>query len=205
MSVTLCARLAVLLLVALAGVSCGSSGQVSRDATDAWPSEGLASPDAPPDSNDEADASATPDSNAIDVPIPEKRCGESPEDRLDIFPLEEVEKFAECTVLVGRLQLDSVRDLTDLAFFRNVRRLEGVINVFRSPGFVTLHGLENLEEIVGHLYIHLNDNLTTIAALGKLRTVSGNVLINGNPMLPQSEVEAFATRVTVGGAIDVGP
>jgi hypothetical protein len=64
---------------------------------------------------------------------------------------------------------------------------------------VTLHGLENLEEVQGNLSIHLNDNLTSIAALGKLATVTGNLHINGNPMLPRSEVDALGARVTVGG------
>jgi len=93
----------------------------------------------------------------------------------------------------------------DLAALQNVRRVEGYMNIFRSPGFVTLHGLENLEEVQGNLYIHLNDNLTSIAALGKLRTVTGNFYVYGNPKLPQAEVDAIGASITVGGTKTLGP
>jgi Receptor L domain len=90
-------------------------------------------------------------------------------------------------------------DLPDLAALMNVRRIEGFLNIFRSPGFLSLHGLENLEVVEGNLYIHLNPNLTSIAALGKLRIVTGNLYIVGNDQLPQAEVDALGARVTVGG------
>ncbi|MFZ5897071.1 MAG: hypothetical protein ACOY0T_38795 [Myxococcota bacterium] len=116
-----------------------------------------------------------------------------------------LQEYADCTVLVGHFQLDSVRDLPDLAALKNVRRIEGYINVFRSPGFLTLHGLENLEEVEGNVAIHLNPNLTSIAALAKLRTITGMLLIRGNDVLPQAEVEAFGARVNVLGEKMLGP
>ena len=73
------------------------------------------------------------------------------------------------------------------------------MNVFRSPGFLTLHGLENLADVRGDLFIHLNPNLTSIAALGKLRTVTGNLFIVSNDQLPQTEVESIGANIIVGG------
>jgi hypothetical protein len=131
--------------------------------------------------------------------VAEKRCGESPDVYFSIYSVEQLATFSDCTVLVGRLQEDSVRDLEDLAALRNVKRIEGVINIFRSPGFLTLHGLENLEVVEGDVFIHLNPNLVSIAALGKLRTVTGNLVIASNYRLPQAEVEAVAAPISVGG------
>ena len=70
---------------------------------------------------------------------------------------------------------------------------------------MTLHGLENLEEVQGDLFIHLNDNLTSIAALEKLHTISGRLFVSLNPLVPQSELDGLASRVTVGGEKTVEP
>jgi hypothetical protein len=134
-----------------------------------------------------------------DASIAEKRCGESPDVYLSFYSVAQLAEFSDCTVLVGRIQEDSIQDLEDFAALRNVTRIEGFLNVFRSPGFLTLHGLENLEVVQGDVFIHLNPNLTSIAALGKLRTVTGNLMIAGNDRLPQAEVEAVAAPIAVGG------
>lgn len=146
----------------------------------------------------------TPSSDGTDGAVAEKRCGDSPTASFAAYDQQALAKFADCTILVGRFQEDSVRDLMDLAALANVRRVEGTINIFRSPGFVTLHGLENLEEIEGNLFIHLNENLTSIAALGKLRIITGDLYIGANPLLPQAEVDALGARVTVGGMKTLG-
>ncbi len=147
-----------------------------------------------------SDAPPIIDDVVVNVPsVPEKRCGESRDKLFAAYTVEQLAAFADCTVLVGHFQEDSVGELEDLAALKNVRRIEGVINLFRSPGFVTLHGLENLEEVDGHVYIHMNWNLESISALTKLHTVTGNLLINNNDLVPQSEVESLGARVTVGG------
>ena len=135
----------------------------------------------------------------------EKRCGESPDVYFSAYSVEQLAAFSDCTVLVGRFQEDSVRDLEDFAALRNVTRIEGVLNVFRSPGFVTLHGLDNLEVVQGDVFIHLNENLVSIAALGKLRSVTGNLMIANNDRLPQAEVESVAAPITVGGTKTLMP
>lgn len=145
-----------------------------------------------------------PDSPIDDVVVnpplvPEKICGESRDKYFSAYTVEQLSEFADCTVLVGRFQEDSVGELEDFAALSNVRRIDGAINVFRSPGFITLHGLENLERVDGDLYIHLNPNLESISALAKLHTVTGAFHIENNDLLPQSEVEWLGARVTVGG------
>jgi hypothetical protein len=42
------------------------------------------------------------------------------------------------------------------------------------------------------------------AALGKLHTVTGNLFVVSNDMLPRSEVEAFGARVQIGGEKTLG-
>jgi hypothetical protein len=131
--------------------------------------------------------------------LPEKRCGQSPDTYFSAHTVEDLERYSDCTVLVGHFQEDSVAELKDLAALRNVTRIEGYLNVFRSPGFLTLRGLDNLETVDGHVAIHSNPNLISIAALGKLRTVTGNLFIGYNDQLPQTEVERIGSNVTVGG------
>jgi len=146
------------------------------------------------------DAPSQVDDVVVNGPIvPEKICGESRDKYYAAYTVEQLAEFADCTVLVGRFQQDSVGELEDFAALKNVRKIEGGINVFRSPGFVTLHGLENLEMVDGDLYIHMNPNLESISALAKLHTVTGNLYINNNDILPQAEVEWLGARVTVGG------
>jgi hypothetical protein len=67
------------------------------------------------------------------------------------------------------------------------------------PGFRTLCGLQNLETVDGDLSIHLNSNLTSIAALTSLRSVTGTLVVTSNDKVPQSEVDALFERVAVGG------
>ena len=131
-------------------------------------------------------------------PPPEKRCGE-PNLIFSAYSVAELEKYADCTVLVGRFQQDSVAGLTDLAALGNVRAIEGMLNLFRSPGFLTLHGLENLEHVEGTLAIHLNDNLGSLRALEKLHTVTDRLYVHGNPRVPADDLEWLGARVMVGG------
>jgi Receptor L domain len=134
-------------------------------------------------------------------PAVERRCGESPTKYFSAYTVKQLSAYADCTVLVGLFQEDSVSELEDFAPLKNVTKIEGRLNVFRSPGFLTLHGLENLETVEGDLDIHLNDNLLSILALGKLRTVTGNLYLLDNPRLPQSQVEWLTGRnITVGGS-----
>lgn len=42
-------------------------------------------------------------------------------------------------------------------------------------------------------------DLESIAALGKLRTITGSLVIDGNPKLPPSDVDWLLARVSVGG------
>ncbi|MDP2269193.1 MAG: hypothetical protein Q8K32_00600 [Archangium sp.] len=135
--------------------------------------------------------------------MPEKRCGESAETYFSASAVEDLEALADCTILVGRFQQDSVAQLQDFAPLQNVWKIEGALNVFRSPGIVSLHGFENLQIVEGSLFIHQNENLETIGALGKLRTVTQRLYIGGNRLLPQAQVDAFASRVTVCGSKDV--
>lgn len=132
-------------------------------------------------------------------PVPEKRCGESRQTLFSAYSVDELAEYADCTVLVGHFQEDSVTELHDLAALKNVRKVEGTINIFRSPGFISLHGLENLEEVDGNLYVHLNPNLESIRALSRLHNVTGNLLVEYNDLVPPLDLDWLRPRVTVGG------
>ena len=129
----------------------------------------------------------------------EKRCGESPDTYFSAYTVADLEKYSGCTVLIGHFQEDSVTELEDLAALSKVTRIEGFLNIFRSPGFRTLRGLDNLETVDGHMAVHANPNLVSIAALGKLRTVTGNLFIYDNDLLPRAEVETIGFNIAVGG------
>lgn len=126
----------------------------------------------------------------------EKRCGSSPSVYFTMSSAEDVASYSGCTVLVGHLQQDSVTALADFSGLESVERIEGTLNVFRSPGLTSLRGLENLAVVEGDLFIHLNPNLTSLAALEKLRTVTGTFVVEGNDRLPQSDVDALTARVS---------
>src|SRR5690242_7187408 len=64
--------------------------------------------------------------------VAEKRCGESRDTYFSAYTVEQLAKLSDCTVLVGHFQEDSVSDLKDFAALKNVRRIEGFLNVFRS-------------------------------------------------------------------------
>lgn len=149
-----------------------------------------------------ADTATTP---PVDDAAPEKRCGESRDTYFSAYTAEQLLAYADCTILVGHFQEDSVTELQDLAALKNVTKVEGNINIFRSPGFLTLHGLENLEMVDGNLYIHLNPNLESLRALNKLQTVTGNVLINYNDVVPPADLEWLGSRVNVGGTKTIEP
>jgi hypothetical protein len=54
----------------------------------------------------------------------------------------------------------------------------------------------------GELFVASNATLTELG-LDALATVRGDLSILANPALPQTDAEAFAANLEVGGAIDV--
>lgn len=149
-----------------------------------------------------ADTATTP---PVIEEVPEKICGESRDTYFSVYSVGELQAYSDCTTLVGHFQEDSVTELHDLAALKNVRKVEGNINIFRSPGFLTLHGLENLEVVDGSLFIHLNPNLESIRALGKLHTVTGTLHVQYNDKVPMADLEWLRPRVTVGGTKTIEP
>jgi hypothetical protein len=137
--------------------------------------------------------------------VPEKICGESPTTRLQVPLADGFQMYADCTVIVGHFQLDSLSDLSDFAPLKNLRKLEGRMNIFRSGGFVTLHGLENLELVEGTLAIHLNWNLTSLRALSKLERVTGDLYVASNDLVPQEDLDWLGAKVQVGGTKTLTP
>lgn len=139
-------------------------------------------------------------------PLVEKPCGPGAGMYSVVYTKDDVARLAGCTTFTGRLQEDSVSGLSDFTGLESLRKIEGTLNVFRSPGFVSLKGLDNLETVDGDLFIHMNPNLRTLAGLERLRVVTGKLLIQWNDVLPLEEAKALAARVSVGGGATIeGP
>ena len=56
----------------------------------------------------------------VRIPVPEKRCGENRETLFSAYSRADLEALADCTVLVGHFQQDSVSQLRDFAPLKNV-------------------------------------------------------------------------------------
>ncbi|MFN0252303.1 MAG: hypothetical protein ACKV2T_35840 [Kofleriaceae bacterium] len=123
----------------------------------------------------------------------EKRCQTS-----SLYRADQLQELAGCTTLVGMIQEDSVTELTDFTGLESVRRIEGRLNIFRSPGFTSLRGLDNLEVVDGNLSIHMNPNLRSIDSLRRLHTVTGQLFVDNNDTLPQAQVDDLVACVAVG-------
>ena len=63
-------------------------------------------------------------------------------------------------------------------------------------------GISALETVEGQLIIDLNDSLTDISALSSITTVTGDVFIRHNPLLPTSQAETLAATIAeIGGTL----
>lgn len=69
-------------------------------------------------------------------------------------------------------------------------------------GITTLEGLESVTE-VGSLDLSVNSELATIAGLDNLSSVTSNLEVTYNPMLPQAEVEAWADGIAIDGDVTI--
>lgn len=95
--------------------------------------------------------------------------------------------------------LPLVQDLQPLASLSHV---DGGFAIAGLDAIGSLEGLESLE-YAGELFINENAELTTLAGLDNVAGVGQDLSIRNNPMLPQAEAEAWASRVDVGGVITI--
>ena len=136
-----------------------------------------------------------------------------------------VPEFTQYRAILGRLNFFSATALSDISGLRNLehlgqlnvsytplRNLEGLgglrvitdnLSIGRLPTLTSLEGLGQLQAIGGNLLIFGNEHLTSLRGLSGLCRVGGNVQITDNPMLPQSEIDAFLDRIEVGGEVTV--
>ena len=106
----------------------------------------------------------------------------------------------------GRLTFFRNHALADLRGLERLERVGGLfsIRIDDSDGrFTTVDGLDGLRE-VGALEIELNRWLTSLDGFARLEVVHGDVRIADNDALPPSEIDAFLARVRVEGTVDLG-
>lgn len=110
----------------------------------------------------------------------------------DLSGLETIERIG------GVLQLTMARNLTSLHGLRSLRSVGNL--ALDTTAVSSLEGLEQLRE-VGHLVIRDNRDLTSLRGLEGLCRITNGVTIFGNPLLPESEIQAFLARVEITGPI----
>lgn len=123
----------------------------------------------------------------------------------DASSLDVVAPLAPITHIGGRLTFFRNHVLPDLSGIANLETIGGVFSVRLDDSrgsFTSLAGASSLRE-VGELEIQLNPWLRTLSGLDALEVVHGDVRIEDNAMLPQSEIDAFLARVRVEGAVTV--
>ena len=94
-----------------------------------------------------------------------------------------------------------IRNMPALPNLRGLRSLRSVRVLYvDNTGITSLEGAEQLQE-VEELRIQDNRQLTSLRGLEGLCRITGGVYIYGNPLLPESEIEALLERVEVTGPI----
>jgi hypothetical protein len=151
-------------------------------------------------------------------------CGVA-EDRIYLYGPQDVVALANCSSFRGSLEFTNTR-LREVDGLTNLRSVGGDLNFFRNWDLASLRGLWGLVNVGGNLMIHLDDSLETMDGLQQLRsvgglaihsnailrslealqgleTVAGDLVITGNPRLPQVDAEGFAARLLIGGTTTV--
>ena len=102
---------------------------------------------------------------------------------------------------IGGLKLSVHDRLADVTALARVR-ITGEIFIDGNAALTTLNGIHAPRDLA-LLLVAGNGALTSIDSLSALEVVSGDVTIRDNGALPQSAVEAFVARLTVGGRVEV--
>jgi hypothetical protein len=113
----------------------------------------------------------------------------------------DLDVVAACEVMTGSLTISNAPWLTNL----DLPCLVSVglsVAISENDDLTTIYA-PALVEIGGTLNIWYNDALTTLDGLSSLTTVGDSVNIAYNDCLSQTEAEAFAEGLAVGGYIDV--
>jgi len=98
----------------------------------------------------------------------------------------------------GRLQIRNMPALTDLRGLRSLRSARAL--AVDNTVVTSLEGAEQLRE-VELLTIRDNRQLVSLRGLDGLCRITGGVYIFDNPLLPESEIQAFLERVEITGPI----
>lgn len=84
----------------------------------------------------------------------------------------------------------------DLAFMSEIRAIRGDFDLEAPHEIASLHGLEKLESVVGHLWLEETPNLIDAGALAGLKSVGGGLRFKDAPKLPALDLGAL-TQVGV--------
>ena len=106
--------------------------------------------------------------------------------------------FPALTDVGGVFYAPRAEGVTDLTGLSALQSVGGIVQIGETS-LTSLDGLQQLATLGGDLAIHDNADLTDITALSALTSVPGNVSVTNNPLLCQTDVEAWLGGVTVAG------
>ena len=92
-----------------------------------------------------------------------------------------VANYPLCTIINGSLFIEE-SDISDLSGLNNIETIIGDLYISGNQQLTTLNGLSSLETIGGGLFIWVNDNLQDVDGLYSLRTIEGMLSIDSNPL-----------------------
>ena len=81
--------------------------------------------------------------------------------------------------------------------------IPGYVFIGDNPALEKVSGLSSLLSVGEFTTIARNDVLVDIAGLSAMISVAADVVVIGNPQLPQCRVDAWLADVSVGGTVDV--
>ena len=92
-------------------------------------------------------------------------------------------------------------NFVDLGGLEKLRTVGDKLRVESNNELTSLDGLSGLEWVGGELSIIANDKLVSLDGLSALQQVDGDVRIQLNPQLPQADIDAFLSRIEIGGEV----
>lgn len=92
-------------------------------------------------------------------------------------------------------------NLTNCNGLEQLRSVGGNFRLVVNEELTSLDGLSGLEWIGGELYIEDNEKLASLDGLSGLMQVDGDVTIKLNPLLAPADIDAFVSRIEIGGEV----
>ena len=118
----------------------------------------------------------------------------------------EIVELPSLTSVGGHLVIEGNGALTSLEGLSSLTTVGTYLVIYDNHALTSLEGLSSLTTVGGgggFLFIINNDALTSLEGLSGLTYVGDDLSIHNNDSLCQSDAEAFAASIELGGTVDV--